>query len=280
MTLRVIAYGGGVQSSALTVLAARGDIDFDTSLFCNVGDDSEYPDTLSYVREVMTPWAERQVPGVDVFELRKRWRRGKRKGTDAPTLWQRLHNPDSRSVEIPVRMVDTGAPGTRNCTATYKIKVIDAWIRDAGANADHPATIAIGISTDEYQRAGNRKTKPHENVVYPLLDLGLSRVDCMTIISDAGLPVPPKSACFFCPFHRPQHWAEMRRDRPDLFNKSVDLETTLNERRDKLGKDHVYLTRFGKPLDVAVPVAQPALFGSGAWGMDNDGECDDGFCFV
>jgi hypothetical protein len=45
----------------------------------------------------------------------------------------------------------------------------------------------------------------------------------------------------------------MRRSKPELFEKACQLEDLLNERRDELGKDHVYLTRFAKPLREAIP---------------------------
>jgi 3'-phosphoadenosine 5'-phosphosulfate sulfotransferase (PAPS reductase)/FAD synthetase len=48
--IRVFSYGGGVQSTAALVLAAQGVIDYHTFLFANVGEDSENPDTLAYVR--------------------------------------------------------------------------------------------------------------------------------------------------------------------------------------------------------------------------------------
>jgi hypothetical protein len=54
---RVVSYGGGVQSNALLVLAAQGRIDYRTFLFANVGDDSEHPATLRYVRGVAMPYA-------------------------------------------------------------------------------------------------------------------------------------------------------------------------------------------------------------------------------
>ena len=57
MTVKAISYGGGVQSTALIVLAVQGKIDFDVALFSNVGDDSEHPASLKYVREIMQPWA-------------------------------------------------------------------------------------------------------------------------------------------------------------------------------------------------------------------------------
>lgn len=148
--------------------------------------------------------------------------------------------------------------------------------------ADNRAHVAIGISTDEYQRATSRKVEPYEVVEYPLLTLehrlaprGASRADCMKIIADAGLPVPRKSSCFFCPFHRPAVFADQARTEPELFAKSVLLEDTLNERRAMLGKDPVYLTRFGRPLRDVFASVQGALFEDAAWDQDEGYRCGD-----
>ncbi|KOT81622.1 phosphoadenosine phosphosulfate reductase, partial [Streptomyces rimosus subsp. pseudoverticillatus] len=101
----------------------------------------------------------------------------------------------------------------------------------------------IGISLDEIDRANKRRCEPHERIEYPLLERGIRGIDCARIIRRAGLPVPPKSSCLFCPFHRPETWHDMRRDEPELFEKAGQLEELLNRRRDELGKDHVWLTR-------------------------------------
>lgn len=336
--LRVISYGGGVQSTALLVLAAQGRIDFKTFLMANVGDDSEHPATLEYVRNVAMPYAAEH--GIDLQLLD----RIKRDGT-VETLWGRLMDPktcracrgsgwrftdhhtdesvecdtcdgtgkvQSRSLPIPVRM-DNGAPGTRSCTADFKMKVTARWLKRHGATAGKPchehspcgdyegtcppgiqvdcekcvqpniATIGIGISLDEIARANNRRSEPHERVVYPLIGLGeetglkLTRQDCRQVIQRAGLPVPPKSSCFFCPFHRPSAWEDMQRERPDLFDKSVQLERTLNDRRRQLGKDPVWLTRFARPLDEAIK-AQDLLPLEDI--SETDGQCDSGWCFT
>lgn len=338
--MRVISYGGGVQSTALVVLATQGKIGHvDAALFSNVGDDSEHPATISYVRDVAIPWAAER--GLTVHELH----RVRRDGTPE-TLYGRLMKEGSRSLPIPVRMADTGAPGTRSCTADFKIRVIAKWLREHGATEADPATTLIGISTDEIERMHNRREERAERVEYPLIDLRLDRSACAQIIRDAGLPVPPKSACYFCPFHRPSTWAEQRRDEPELFWKAVALERTLNRRRDTLScpteavapatitkriwhwsipdavgfwtdeprqvewpdqlaghpdagwweewgrcpdcdlerqlidglmpahpKDHVYLTRFGKPLDEAIVEAQASLF-------DGPEGCDEGYCWT
>jgi len=68
----------------------------------------------------------------------------------------------------------------------------------------------------------------------------------------------------------------MRRDEPVLFWKSVALERLLNKRRDVVQKDHVYLTRFGKPLDEAIQEMQPDLPLDGPGGES----CDEGYCWT
>lgn len=270
--LRFVSYGGGVQSTALLVLAARGRIDYRTFVMANVGDDSEDPRTLDYVRNVATPYAEKH--GIELHVLNRR----RRDGT-VETLWGRLMKERSRSLPIPVRM-DNGAPGRRSCTADFKIRVTGRWAREHGATPDNPATVAIGISSDEIMRANRRRTEPHERVVYPLIGIGeetalmMNRSDCLALIRDEGLPVPGKSSCFFCPFHRPAAWEDLHRERPDLFERAVLLERTLNERRAMLGKDRVWLTRFARPLDEAIRSQDTLPLD------DSEGQCDSGWCWT
>ncbi|GGZ42513.1 phosphoadenosine phosphosulfate reductase [Streptomyces rubiginosohelvolus] len=264
-----VSYGGGVQSTALLVLAAQGRVDFRTFLMANVGDDSEHPGTLRYLEEYAKPFAADH--GIELAVLdRVMVRSG-----ETRTLYGQLTKEGSRSIPIPVRM-SNGAPGTRQCTAEFKIKVVGRELKRWGATKQHPATVGVGISLDEIHRANKRRCEPHEEIVYPLLDLGLRRIDCVRIIREAGLPVPPKSSCWFCPFQRPETWHDMRRNEPDLFEKSCQLEELLNERRDTLGKDHVYLTRFGRPLRQAIPDGVDVLPGF----EDTDGLCDSGWCMT
>lgn len=271
MSLSVISYGGGVQSTAMIVLATQGQIDAQTALFSNVGDDSEHPATLRYVREVMTPWAAER--GITVHELSRRRRDG-----SVETLMGRLAKPRSRSLPIPVRM-DNGAPGTRSCTIDFKLRVLAKWLKAHGASAKKPARVHIGFSLDESHRVGNKRVAAHEVISYPLIDGRLNREDCKAVIREAGLPVPGKSACFFCPFHRPYVWAAMRRDEPELFEKSAALEDLLNGRRKTLGKDQVWLTRFAAPLRDVIQPAQPELFETSEPYVTGE-TCDEGACWV
>jgi hypothetical protein len=273
--LRTISYGGGVQSTALIVLATQGRIGrVDAALFANVGDDSEHPATLDYVRSVAVPWAAER--GLPIHELR----RTRKTGVEFDGLHGHIVNhgdPGTLREPIPVRGMN-GAPLSRSCTSDWKIGTVGKWLKQHGATAADPADVLIGISADEFHRASNKRAEAYERPLYPLLDLGYDRADCQRVIADAGLPVPPKSSCYFCPFHRPQTWAEMRRDEPELFERSAALEDLLNARRDTLGKDHVYLTRFGVPLRDAIGEAQTML---PLFDVSPDTEsCDEGYCWT
>ena len=273
MTLRTISYGGGVQSTAACVLATQGKIGHvDAAVFANTGDDSEKPDTLDYVRNVMTPWAAEH--GLKVIELRRTYADGR----PYRTLYQ--HMTDTASIPIPVRM-SGGTPASRTCTAKWKGDTLDRWRKNNGATKDNPFTSLIGFSTDEMHRANKRKASPLERLEYPLLDLGLSRHDCEQVIRDAGLPVPPKSACWFCPWQSIESWRRMKIEKPDQFQRGVELEQLLSQRAQQASgamRGPVYMTNALRPLPVITEGEQHQLFPLD--GVYNAGECDEGTCWT
>jgi hypothetical protein len=269
--IRTFSYGGGVQSTAALVLAAQGRIDFRTFLFSNVGDDSEHPATLAYVRDVAMPYAEAQ--GIELVELRKVMQRGERKG-EVETLYGRLTREGSRSVPIPMRMSGSGAPGNRACTTDFKVRLIAGVLRRMGATAESPACVGLGISIDEFQRmSSDDENFPHVHKVYPLIDLRLTRQDCHNVIAGAGLSIPPKSSCWFCPFHRLPAWQRLKRETPELFDRAVALERQMNDRRAKLGKDRVWLTDKLRPIDLVVG-DQADMFD------ETNDACESGYCMT
>ena len=71
---RYFSFGGGVQSTAVLVLAAQGRVQYDAFLFSNVGNDSENPATIAYVENVAKPFAAAH--GIELVELQKRRRTG------------------------------------------------------------------------------------------------------------------------------------------------------------------------------------------------------------
>lgn len=272
------SYGGGVQSTAALVLASQGKLPatddsfrWDVFIFANVGERSEHPSTIAYVRDVALPFAQKS--GVDLRTVQRKDRQG-----HPLDLLDRIE-ADTPSLPFPVRM-NNGMPGKRSCTADYKVAPIEKELKAMGASKDAPAIVGIGISLDEVQRAKGwgqvDPRSPSQIREYPLLRLGLRRSDCLRIIADAGLPEPPRSACWFCPFHSTDEWQRLRRDEPDLFAHAVRLEQTINDRQKASGKQPMWLTRFATPLDQVVSDQMTFADESGSGGAT----CDTGSCFT
>lgn len=265
--MKVVSFGGGTQSMSLMVLAAEGRLEVDAFLFANVGADSENPDTLRYVEEHARPYAAAH--GLEFVELRRVMRDGSTR-----TLLDHLVTKSPRSVGIPVRMAGGGAPGRRQCTSDFKIQLVARWLRDRGATPVRPAEVGLGISMDELERARTPEDPrfPWTRRSYPLLDLKLYRDQCAEVILHAGLPVPPKSSCWFCPLKSLGQWQEMARRQPAQFQASAELEALLNVRRRQLGKDDVYFTSRLKPLPMAVQ-------DDGQLDLGLEG-CESGYCMT
>lgn len=133
--LRVISYGGGVQSTALIVLAVQGIIQADAAVMSNVGDDSELPQTMTYVRDVIQPWAaERGFP----VHLADPVRHGQK-----TTLYQEITKEGSNRTLIPV-FGEKGNPLGRACTADFKVRVINRWLRENGASKKEQSNSSAG----------------------------------------------------------------------------------------------------------------------------------------
>lgn len=271
--LRVFSFGGGVQSVAVLVLQAQQRLPepYHIFAFANVGDDSEHPKTLRYYGEIALPYA--RANGIEL-EMMHKTTHGK-----AETLYEYIHRTE-KSVPIPARM-SNGAPGNRSCTQDFKIRLIDKLPRQIGASH---AVIGLGITIDEIRRMrdekwhdkqGKRRIGYWKRREHPLIDLRLNRSQCEQIILEAGLPIPPKSACWFCPYTHRSVWRHRKQNEPQLFAKAVRLEKTINEKRNAIERDMVFLhpAKNGqmKPLDEAVDNQLP-LF-------DEEDTCD-GYCFT
>lgn len=256
--VNVFSFGGGVQSMACLVLAAQKKIDASLFLFANTGDDAENPGTLKYLKEYAIPYAEQH--GIELREIQKTDKQGNK-----VSLYQKLMSKPT-SGNLPFYLSGNGMPSRRRCTMDFKIDVVRKEIKTLKQAS---TKVSMGISTDEFHRAKDSPVKEIEHQ-YPLLDKKISRFECGNIIRDAGLPVPPKSACFFCPYKRLEDWRTMAKDEPELFERACDLEKRISEARsDEQGP--VYFTRLLKPLKEAIkPSEQLSLF---------DDDCS-GFCMT
>lgn len=271
--IRAVSFGGGVQSTALLVLAVQKKIDFNLFIFANVGNDAENPKTIEYVNNISRPYAEQH--GIEFIEVYR-----KRRGGDQDSLIDYIERNHS-SIPIPVRMGPKATPGNRTCTKEFKISVVASETRRRGASREVPAIVGLGISIDEFHRMRTDSGIAWQLLEYPLIDLRLSRNDCYEIIRSAGLEDPPKSSCFFCPFQSDKQWAVMSKNDPDLFARSVAIERLLNERRQARGKELVWLSGKQKPLDEAFESSDLFDVPTSSSEDDPNEGCDSaGYCMI
>jgi hypothetical protein len=247
--IEVQSFGAGVQSVALAILNATGRVTprADLAIFADPG--SEEAETYRLL-PIYAEWMAAH--GYELVTVRSR------RGPMVDYL--------AKSTVIPVFRGSDGAPGRRQCTGDWKIAPVNQETRRRFAVKRGGTWITqLGISIDEVIRAKVDPTKR-----YPLIELGLSRADCRSIIEAEGLPVPPKSACWFCPFQSRNRWQWRAIERPAEFEAACRLEEDVIRKREP----NVYLTRWLQPLRTVVSGDQLTLDDA----MDGQ-ECE-GVCFV
>nr|WP_105430397.1 hypothetical protein [Neorhizobium sp. T6_25] len=156
-----------------------------------------------------------------------------------------------RFVTIPA-FTANGGMGKRQCTRDFKL---DPMAREKrrllgyakGQRVPTGVVVEtwIGISTDEVVRAGAAFDR-WEVTRYPLLELRMSRRDCVAWLIQHGYPVPPKSACVYCPYRTDAEWNWLKINDPEAFAVACEIDVLI---RDTPGMKHQeYLHRSLMPL--------------------------------
>ena len=66
-----------------------------------------------------------------------------------------------------------------------------------------------------------------------------------------GYPEPPRSACYYCPFHSDSEWRRLRDDDPEEFEQAIRFDQEIRDaykQNDKQMKMEIYLHNSCKPL--------------------------------
>ena len=100
----------------------------------------------------------------------------------------------------------------------------------------------------EHSRKFNEADKKYENR-YPLIeDWHWTRDDCIRAIQEAGLPLPGKSSCFFCPSMKREEIETLKRQYPDLFRRALAIEENAMPHLKTvkgLGRNYAWKERYG-----------------------------------
>jgi hypothetical protein len=227
----VLSYGGGINTTALMILLVKKKMPLDEAVFADTG--AELPETYKNVR-IAKRYLRRH--GIPLRVVR----------SNNGTLFETC----KRRRVIPSQL-------WRWSTRDYKITPIYAYYRSLQCHVNQ----YLGITIDEVDRMKD-STSPIVTNIYPLVDLRLNRTDCVNIIRKGGLPIPPKSGCYFCPFNNVDRWYDIYKNERTLFLRAMRLEEMSkhfpSQRLTNLtlrGLAHEF--KRGKPANVELPVGNP-----------------------
>ena len=208
--MKIISLGWGMQSTALAVMAALGDIE-PVDYAVHADTTHERTDTYTYA-EKWTHWLED---------------RGLKVVTVKPDYSGVINTRGFLSIPAYTETQEGGRI-KRQCTSDWKITPVRRWTR-ANHNGE-PVEQLLGISLDEVQRMKPSNVKYITNR-YPLIERKMSRWDCKLYLERNGIEIPPRSACVFCPFHSRSEWRDIRDNAPEDWEKAVDVDKAIRKAR-------------------------------------------------
>jgi hypothetical protein len=141
-------------------------------------------------------------------------------------------NPDAVARTLEEQCLRLGylpsiAYGFKACSQRWKGDPIGKY------KNNHPLAVECWADGGRVRHAiGYDAGEPHRNLEddkktewwFPLREWGWARRECIEAIKRAGMEVPRKSACFFCPSSKKHEILALKREHPDLFDRAVAIE--------------------------------------------------------
>ncbi|SEB72457.1 3'-phosphoadenosine 5'-phosphosulfate sulfotransferase (PAPS reductase)/FAD synthetase [Pseudomonas saponiphila] len=204
----VVSYGAGTNSTAMLVEMVKRGMRVDLITFADTG--GERRENYEYL-EMFSGWlVARGFPSIVTV----------RKGGRPETLEENCHR---------MKMLPSVAYGFKSCSQKYKGEPQDAYCNNwepakAAWTSGQKVIKCIGYDAGEPQRAKFDEDKKYK-WRYPLIEWDMGREECIKSIRAAGLPLPGKSSCFFCPNSK-QH--EILSLPDDLKERAIAIERGAN----------------------------------------------------
>lgn len=206
-----LAFSGGVESSAMCVLYGK-----DCSpIFTDTG----FEHKPMYERLDLVEKALKIIHGDHFSVTRIKAQNAENTGTDnlVDYIKLRLYYPN---------------PMARFCTRLFKIKPMDDFLKEQGE-----CELFIGLNADEEdERIGNLAMCPNVTYRYPLIEQGITRAQCESILKEVGLlPNFPsymtRGGCKGCFFKRKSEYKAMAILAPEEADSIADLEEFIQDKR-------------------------------------------------
>jgi len=205
----IFPFGGGVNSVALAILLVKENIVPDYILFANTGgwtNLGEKHETYRYKR-FFSNWLQSK---------------------GFPKITTVVYNEEGLYREmIRLKTLPSVAFDWKTCSQKWKIQASDKFLKSK--NVKDRKKI-IGYDAGEGHRSNTNYTEPGLSFWYPLVDWDYDRMDCVKIIIDAKMPLPPKSSCFFCPNMNAWEIHQLKEEDSCRFDKAIIMEENAQER--------------------------------------------------
>lgn len=274
----ILSYGMGVDSTAILLrwaLEPETRPDWENFAILTAMTGNEWPQTAQEV-------TDHTIPLINMMGWR--WVQIARKGNSSAhgyrvlsdsTQTQNLFIEGDFKLSDELRLAGTvpQVGGTRKCSIKAKGEPLDAFIWDE--LGDRPYIHVMGFEANEKGRAirdekeGRKALEaagrdPHQRIpVYPLIEWGWTRQDCLDYIEEHLGVVWHKSACTFCPFSMSNNASRLEmlaayEAQPEHAQLALRLEhvsSTLNDRQTLI------------PRTKACPDGLVGAVDEGSWGM-------------
>ncbi len=262
-SLRVLSLGAGVQSSTIALMMKHGEIEkADVMIFADTGCE---PSSVYKWLGVLVKEMEGVVPFVQVMH------------NDGLTKEiEKMCRGEQKRASTPPLFTEGGGRIYRECTGDFKVNPINRKLRELIGKGR--VVQIFGISQDEMQRMRTPHAKWVERCEHPLIDLRMTRNDCKRWMVSKGYPIPPRSACVYCPHRCNTEWERMRTFEPDAWEEACRMDELMRTGIPGM-RDKCFVHRQLVPLrEARIEDDTATRFpGSEGWGKENDCE---GMCGV
>ena len=231
--MKILSFGGGVQSTALAILAAQGKIEVDAFVFCDTGFEKSI--VFEFLERFTLPMLKKA--GISFYTAKTEHYAGNLNGKTAfgdMLLPPFFHSDGEAAISRQPAYCSSiwkTSVFKRFCNKTFKAKSYDV-LMGFSTDEKHRASRQTEIINQDFEVSQNdifgntsiiaKKTKRKSKkfrCYFPLLDLRLNRSDCVKLVIDTFNAPPPRSSCYFCPNHTQHEWREVM--------KSADREKVI-----------------------------------------------------
>ena len=244
---KILSLGAGMQSSTLFMMACFNEIErFDAAIFADTG--WEPKPVYRWLEFLKEQGKKHRIP-IHIV------RQGNIREDALNSQVRPRKGQGRRHASMPLFVLGpNGERGIirRQCTYEYKIRPITRKQRKLVGYLPYkripPGSIECwkGISVDEAQRV-TISDKPWMTFHYPLIEMEMSRQDCLNWFKKRKLPTPPRSACIGCPFRRDTEWIWLKENSPEDFKDAFYIDKIIRKCGGMRGD--LFLHEERKPLD-------------------------------